>query len=54
MSHAPSIVWFKRDLRNHDHAPLLAASQSNSPVIPLYIVEPEYWQQAFASRRHWH
>lgn len=54
MSHAPSIVWFKRDLRIHDHAPLLAASQSNFPVIPLYIVEPEYWQQPFASRRHWH
>lgn len=54
MSHAPSIVWFKRDLRIHDHAPLLAASQSNSLVIPLYIVEPEYWQHPFASRRHWH
>ncbi|AXI47552.1 deoxyribodipyrimidine photolyase [Sulfitobacter sp. SK012] len=54
MSHAPSIVWFKRDLRINDHAPLLAASQSNAPIIPLYIVEPEYWQQPFASRRHWH
>lgn len=53
MSHVPSIVWFKRDLRIHDHAPLMTASQSNSPTIPLYIVEPEYWQQPFASRRHW-
>lgn len=32
---------------------MLAASQSNRPVIPLYIVEPEYWQQPCASRRHW-
>jgi deoxyribodipyrimidine photo-lyase len=54
MSHAPRIVWFKRDLRINDHAPLLAAAQSNAPIIPLYIVEPEYWHQPFASRRHWH
>ena len=54
MTQAPRIVWFKRDLRVNDHAPLLAASQSNTPIIPLYIVEPEYWEQPFASRRHWH
>lgn len=54
MTQAPCIVWFKRDLRINDHAPLLAASQSNAPVIPLYIVEPKYWEQPFASRRHWH
>jgi deoxyribodipyrimidine photo-lyase len=54
MTQAPRIVWFKRDLRINDHAPLLAASQSNAPIIPLYIVEPEYWKQPFASRRHWH
>lgn len=54
MSPSPCIVWFKRDLRVHDHAPLLAASQSGRPVIPLYIVEPDYWQQPFASRLHWH
>jgi deoxyribodipyrimidine photo-lyase len=54
MTHAPHIVWFKRDLRINDHAPLLAAAQSKTPIIPLYIVEPEYWHQPFASRRHWH
>jgi deoxyribodipyrimidine photo-lyase len=54
MSQAPRIVWFKRDLRINDHAPLLTASHSNAPIIPLYIVEPEYWKQPFASRRHWH
>lgn len=48
------IVWFKRDLRVNDHAPLLAASQSTTPVLPLYVVEPSYWKQHFASRRHWH
>ena len=48
------IVWFKRDLRLHDHAPLYAAIQQSHAVVPLYVVETEYWQQAFASRRHWH
>jgi deoxyribodipyrimidine photo-lyase len=54
MTQAPRIVWFKRDLRITDHAPLLAASRTNAPIIPLYIVEPDYWQRPFASRRHWH
>lgn len=37
------VVWFKRDLRVHDHAPLLAAVASGAPVVPLYIFEPGYW-----------
>lgn len=49
-----NLVWFKRDLRIHDHAPLHLASKSELPVLPLYVVEPEYWRQPFASRRHWH
>ena len=53
MSQAPVILWFKRDLRLHDHAPLWHAAQLGHPVIPLYIVEPEYWNQPFASARHW-
>jgi deoxyribodipyrimidine photo-lyase len=48
------ILWFKRDLRLFDHAPLAAALAAGLPVIPLYLVEPDYWQQPFASRRHWH
>ena len=46
------IVWFKRDLRTVDHAALAQASQSGT-VIPLYIVEPELWQQADMSQRHY-
>jgi len=48
----PQIVWFKRDLRLHDHAPLLAAA-ARGPVLPLYIVEPQLWTQADSSSRHW-
>ena len=44
------IVWFKRDLRLNDHAPLTAAL-ANGPVMPLYILEPELWQQPDMSGR---
>jgi deoxyribodipyrimidine photo-lyase len=54
MSEPAQIVWFKRDLRIADHAPLLAASQSSAAILPLYIVEPDYWLQPFASKRHWY
>jgi deoxyribodipyrimidine photo-lyase len=53
MTAPPHIIWFKRDLRVHDHQPLYQAAQSGGVVIPLYIVEPELWQQPFASSRHW-
>jgi len=54
MAQKLSIVWFKRDLRIHDHAPLAAACAAGLPVLPLYVIEPDYWRQPFASRRHWH
>jgi len=43
------IVWFKRDLRIHDHEALNSAARAG-PVIPLYIVEPELWSQADCSQ----
>lgn len=46
------IVWFKRDLRLDDHAALCAAAD-RGPVLPLYIIEPELWQQPSYSTRHW-
>ena len=33
------VVWFKRDLRVHDHAPLAEAAR-RGPVLPLYVFEP--------------
>ncbi len=47
-----NVVWFKRDLRIADHAPLVAAAR-HGPVLPLYIVEPEFWRQPDAAARHW-
>jgi deoxyribodipyrimidine photo-lyase len=46
-----SVVWFKRDLRVHDHAALAAAAASGHPVLALYIVEPELWRQPALSGR---
>ena len=47
------IVWFKRDLRVFDHAPLVNAVNDADFVLPLFVVEPGYWQLPTSSRRHW-
>lgn len=46
-----SVVWFKRDLRWHDHAALDEASRIG-PVRCVYIVEPELWRQPDAALQH--
>ena len=46
------LVWFKRDLRWVDHQPLIHALE-RGPVLPLYIVEPDFWRQPDASGRQW-
>ena len=48
-----SIVWFKKDLRINDNLALISSSETNLPVLPLYIFETDYWNQDFASQRHW-
>lgn len=47
------VVWFKRDLRLDDHAALSAAAL-RGPVLPLFIVEPDYWKLPDTSARQWH
>lgn len=47
-----SVVWFKRDLRIHDHAALCQAV-SAGPVLCLYVVEPELWAQPDAANQHY-
>ncbi|UPY36361.1 FAD-binding domain-containing protein [Sediminicoccus sp. KRV36] len=44
------VVWFKRDLRVADHAPL---ARARGRILPLYIIEPGYWQGGDASPRQW-
>jgi deoxyribodipyrimidine photolyase len=44
-------VWFKRDLRLADHAPLQAACKAGLAVILLYVVEPSQRQNPHLSLR---
>ncbi|MEM9285227.1 MAG: deoxyribodipyrimidine photo-lyase [Pseudomonadota bacterium] len=46
------LVWFKRDLRVADNA-VLARAAEQGPVLPLFVAEPELWQQPDVSGRQW-
>jgi deoxyribodipyrimidine photo-lyase len=35
----PTILWFRRDLRLHDHAALAAAIATSAPILPLFILD---------------
>jgi deoxyribodipyrimidine photo-lyase len=45
------VVWFKRDLRLHDHAALAEAAR-HGPVLCLYVLEPSLWAQPDAAAQH--
>lgn len=49
---SPQVVWFKRDLRVEDHAALARATAAG-PVLCVYCVELEHWQQPCTSDRQW-
>ena len=48
-----TILWFKRDLRVEDNPALVAAASAGGVVLPLYIVEPDYWALPDCSARQW-
>lgn len=39
------LIWFRNDLRLHDHAPLHQAVRSNAEVIPCYCFDPRQFAQ---------
>jgi len=45
-----TLLWFKRDLRIHDH-PALALAARDETLVPLYIAEPDYWALPDTSAR---
>ena len=51
------LVWFKRDLRVEDHPALVHAAavsgETGAAVLPVCIVEPEYWRLPDTSARQW-
>jgi deoxyribodipyrimidine photo-lyase len=53
------VVWFKKDLRWHDHAPLAnaalwaeAGAANGDTVLPLWVYEPAMWQQSDMAVQH--
>lgn len=51
----PTILWLRRDLRTHDHPPLLAAAEQAGAggVLPLFVIEPGLWNGSGDARRRW-
>lgn len=47
------LVWFKRDLRLSDHAPLHHAIKNGHPTLLVFFLEPSLMQAAESSDRHW-
>lgn len=46
-----ALVWFKRDLRLHDHAPLVAA-KAHTDALALFVLEPEWLQSPECDASH--
>lgn len=46
-----ALVWFKRDLRLHDHAPLLAAADCDR-ALAVFVIEPEWLRSPEFAPRH--
>jgi len=44
-----AIVWLRRDLRLHDHPPLLAALAAHERVVPVFVLDPILLAGRFAS-----
>ena len=51
MSNSLNVVWFKRDLRVTDHAPLVQAC-ARGPMLPIYLYEPSLIAQPDVSAQH--
>ena len=52
MKPSVTLVWFKRDLRVHDHRPLVEGLAAGK-VLPVYVCEPEHWALPDTSARQW-
>ena len=49
-----ALVWFRRDLRVHDHPALTAAHRECARVIPVFVLDPRLLEGRFPSRnRAW-
>jgi deoxyribodipyrimidine photo-lyase len=49
-----ALVWFRRDLRVHDHPGLTAAHRECDRVVPVFVLDPRLLRGRFPSRnRAW-
>lgn len=48
-----NVMWFKRDLRLTDHAPLAWLTAQTEPTVLVYIFEPKLLADPHYSLRHW-
>ena len=49
MTSSTAVVWFRRDLRVHDHPALTAAAERHDRVVPLFVLDPRLLGGRFAS-----
>ena len=47
-----SILWLRRDLRRADH-PALVAAHEDGPVVPLFVLDPAFFDDAGRARQAW-
>jgi len=45
-----TLVWYRQDLRLHDHAPLAAAMAEGGPIVPVYVFDESGWGFGAAAR----
>src|SRR3954452_11157194 len=44
-----ALVWFRRDLRVHDHPPLRAALEAHERIVPVFVLDDRLLHGRFAS-----
>ena len=49
MTQSTAVVWFRRDLRLHDHPALISAMQEHDRIVPLFVLDPRLLGGRFAS-----
>jgi len=52
MAEAASLLWLRRDLRRADH-PALAAAAEAGRVLPVFVIDPAFFDDAGPVRRGW-
>src|SRR3954453_8644686 len=49
-----ALVWFRRDLRVHDHPPLCAALDAHDRVVPVFVLDARLTRGRFSSPNREH